>query len=181
MTDGNTAHGRHTPRPLTGRVVVVDIDGTVANTLHRQHLAPDGERRTSGPGWVDFHEASHLDRPVPHVAQTLLAFKAAGAHILFLTARPEWTRRMTADWLAANIPEASRNCDLLMRADDDDGKAAAIKPLALIDHFGSVSAARERVMLVLEDSERNAMAFEALGLPVLRVRGYGQSDDKPPG
>ena len=156
------------------RVIVVDIDGTVADNVHRQHLAPSkSEQESDSDAWRSFHEASVNDTPVEHVCMMVEALRQFGMQVVFLTARPEWSRSITTDWLRRNVVE-DQQFQLAMRPNDSVEKASQLKPRLLRSLFYSDAEMTTRVFMVLEDSESNAQAFESMGLPVLRVRGYGQ-------
>ena len=153
-------------------VIVVDIDGTVADNRWRQHLAPDDSRKDEEDAWRAFHEASVKDEPVPHVVALVNTLQGAGHDVVFLTARSEWTRSITDNWLRANVTESYW---LLMRPDNDVRKAGKVKVDLLTQLFSTERAMVDAVALVIEDSENNARAFEDMGLPVLMVRGFGEA------
>lgn len=92
-----------------------DIDGTIANTAHRQKYA---EARD----WDTFHSLAHLDAPLPtlQVLQSLGAFHS----VEIWTARPDTYREKTMAWLDANDVDYEV---LLMRKAGDWRRAQIVK------------------------------------------------------
>ena len=101
-------------RPLA----VIDIDGVVADVRHRLHLIQGKPRR-----WDEFFAAAGDDPPLPD-GVALVHELAADHDVLWLTGRPERTRRLTAAWLAAQGLPAE---PLLMRPDRDFRPARVTK------------------------------------------------------
>lgn len=164
------------------RVVVVDIDGTIADTRHRQHLVPEGDGRRTDEGWREFHLAAERDKPVAHALEVMRGLMLNGdAEILFLTARPEWMRTRTVEWLRRHVFDRDDNFELLMRPAGNLDRASDMKPKMLAEHFGNLETALERVLLVLEDSEKNAASLTSAGFEVIMVLGHGEHGrDVPP-
>ena len=119
-------------------MIVVDIDGTIADNIHRQHLAPRGAGSNGDDAsWFPFHWASERDLPVRHTVELVTALRNSGAEVLFLTARKEWMRDHTDHWLRANV-FSDYGYTLLMRPKDDDRKASDVKMTLLRDLFDSM-------------------------------------------
>jgi len=94
------------PRPLA----VVDIDGVVADVRHRLHFIEGKPRQ-----WDRFFAAADQDPPLPQ-GVALVKELAADHDVVWLTGRPERTRRATRTWLAAQgLPTES----LIMRPNRD--------------------------------------------------------------
>jgi phosphoglycolate phosphatase-like HAD superfamily hydrolase len=77
-------------------LAVFDIDGVVADVRHRLHHLEPPRRSWSG----FFRDAA--DDPLLAEGSRLVAELAGRHEIVWLTGRPEWLRRTTADWLAAH-------------------------------------------------------------------------------
>jgi len=76
-------------------LAVFDIDGVVADVRHRlHHLEPP-------KSWHHFFAEAADDTLLPEGAR-LVAELAQQHEIVWLTGRPEWLRRTTAQWLAAH-------------------------------------------------------------------------------
>jgi sugar phosphate isomerase/epimerase len=77
------------------RVIIFDIDGTLANVDHRVH-----HLRGDDKDWGAFFAAADADRPHDEIAY-LNRMLAADPHnvVLIVTGRPERQRAATLDWL----------------------------------------------------------------------------------
>lgn len=124
------------PKPAA---VVIDIDGTVADHRHREHLIAG-----DSPNWQAFFAASGLDDALAEGVALTNAHGLASI-VIWLTGRPERYRQLTAYWLAANgLPTANLN----MRPDHDLRPAATFKAERLAQ-LGDVY----NVELVIDDDE----------------------------
>lgn len=132
--------------------VVFDIDGTVANCRHRQHLVAG-----DNPNWETFFAGSGLDDPLPE--GVALAYEhALDSVLLWLTGRPERYRQLTADWLTANgLPTANLN----MRPDEDMRPAAEFKS----ERLGQLGGTYE-IALIIDDDDLVVAALRDAGWPV---------------
>ncbi|MEV7416568.1 hypothetical protein [Streptomyces sp. NPDC089919] len=136
-------------RPLA----VFDLDGTLADTAHRQHFL---ERRPRD--WQGFFAAAPQDPPLARGA-ALARESAEDCEVVYLTGRPERCRRDTLDWLAAQgLPEGR----LWMRGDQDRRPARATK----LETLRRLARGREVRMLV-DDDELVCQAARAAGFRVL--------------
>jgi FMN phosphatase YigB (HAD superfamily) len=78
-----------------GRVVIFDLDGTLALIEHRRHLV-EGRRRKK---WREFFAAcvhDELNAPVAEMAEVL---KAAGYRVVIFSGRSDEVRAETEEWL----------------------------------------------------------------------------------
>jgi phosphatidate phosphatase APP1 len=135
-------------RPLA----VVDIDGVVADVRHRLHLVEGRPKR-----WEEFFAAAADDPPLP-TGVALVRELAADHDVLWLTGRPERTRRATQTWLAAQRLPAG---PLLMRAARDFRPARVTKREALRRLRGT-----REVGVVLDDDPEVVALLRADGFPV---------------
>ncbi|MFF3627199.1 hypothetical protein [Streptomyces sp. NPDC002164] len=142
---------RDDQRPLA----VFDLDGTLADTGHRQyHL--EGARRD----WNSFFAAAVDDPPLPEGVRLVLG-SADECEIRYLTGRPERCRRDTLAWLAEHgLPEGK----LYMRRNEDRRPARHTK-LDVLKRLG-----REReVRMLVDDDELVCDAAERAGFAVVRA------------
>lgn len=139
-------------RPLA----VFDVDGTLADSGHRQHHL-EGRRRD----WNAFFAAAVDDPPLPEGVRLALS-SAEQCEIRYLTGRPERCRRDTVAWLAEHgLPEGR----VYMRRDDDRRPARHTK-LEILRRLG-----REReVRMLVDDDELVCDAAEQAGFAVVRAR-----------
>ncbi|MFF4182420.1 hypothetical protein ACFYZ9_04455 [Streptomyces sp. NPDC001691] len=146
-----------TTRPLA----VFDLDGTLADSSHRQRFLDRKPR-----DWDAFFAAAPADPPLAEgVALCLEA--AEECEVVYLTGRPERCRADTVDWLAAQgLPDGA----LHMRR-NDDRRPARVTKLHILRGLGR---GREIRMLV-DDDELVCDAAEQAGFRVVRARWTGAS------
>lgn len=152
-------------------VIIIDLDGTLCNTRHRDHLAQAGE-------WEEFHSLLHHDEIFEDVRHLLRMIPWEDT-VLAITGRTERWRQPTLQWFRDH--DIAQHIDiLLMRPDDDFSKAADLKirllsewllgeedgtPIAM-----AMDIARERVKFALDDREKVIDAYRAFGIPCWQVR-----------
>ncbi len=95
---------------LAFKYIFCDIDGTLSNCRHRQHLAH--------VDWDAFHIHLRSDTVIPPVLDFLRTYIAAGTKVVFITGRPERFRAQTMEWLA-------KECQLYLI---DDYEAILMRP-----------------------------------------------------
>lgn len=94
------------------KIVVCDIDGTVADCSHRQHHV-----RGDKKDWKEFFATMDKDTPRMDVYKNALNdAEANDAQLLFVSARPEDYREVTEQWLRDNGME---HYHLIMRRKGD--------------------------------------------------------------
>nr|WP_202471761.1 hypothetical protein [Streptomyces sp. SID4921] len=139
-------------RPLA----VFDLDGTLADSGHRQHFL-EGSRRN----WDAFFAAAPHDPPLEEGVSLVLA-SAQECEVVYLTGRPERCRRDTLAWLERQgLPRGG----LHMRGNADRRPARRTK-LEILERLG-----REReVRVLVDDDELVCDAAERAGFTVVRAR-----------
>ncbi|MFD3515600.1 hypothetical protein [Streptomyces sp. NPDC058657] len=139
-------------RPLA----VFDLDGTLADSSHRQRFL---ERRPRD--WNAFFAAAPQDPPLAEGVALALS-SAEECEVVYLTGRPERCRRDTVDWLARqSLPEGR----LWMRG-DNDRRPARLTKLEILRQL-----ARDREVHVLVDDDAQVCeAAERAGFTVVRAR-----------
>jgi len=151
------------------KAIVIDLDGTLCNTAHREHLIGQ---------WDEFNAGCKDDTPHPDVAwlvRSLSSPNCDGLHLIGCTGRSEEHRVATEKWLMEN--------DLLldfvlMRPAFDFRSDADVKVELLQGWHDSTEEAekgltlQDRVLFVLEDREKMVEAWRNLGLNCWQVR-YG--------
>ncbi|WP_432016261.1 LNS2 domain-containing protein [Streptomyces hydrogenans] len=139
-------------RPLA----VFDLDGTLADTAHRQHHL---ERRPRD--WDGFFGAAPDDPPLIE-GVALCRSAAEECEVVYLTGRPERCRRDTLAWLAAQgLPEGS----LHMRR-HRDFRPARVTKVEILRRLG----AERTVRMLVDDDALVCDAAEEAGFPVVRAR-----------
>jgi len=76
------------------RVIVFDIDGTLANITHRRHLV-----EAKPKDWKAFNDGMVHDEPHDDVVDLLDIFAAKNYNIVLCTGRDEDYKQVTRDWL----------------------------------------------------------------------------------
>ena len=135
------------PRPLA----VVDIDGVVADVRHRLHYIEGKPRQ-----WDRFFSAATDDPPLAE-GVALVKELAADHDVLWLTGRPERTRRATKAWLAA---QGLPTDPLIMRPNRDFRPARVTKR----DELRRLRTDRE-IAIVVDDDPQVVELLAADGFP----------------
>jgi hypothetical protein len=144
-------------------IIIVDLDGTLCNSGHREHHAQAKE-------WDLFHSKLVEDKPNVDVAEVVAGMQAWGCKAYGLTGRNEAHRPATMKWLAANGVELDA---LVMRPDNDWRPDHELKPAALHAVFGTMEIALSRVLFILEDRDRVVEAWRNLGFKCWQVQPGG--------
>ncbi|MGW0783326.1 phosphatase domain-containing protein [Streptomyces sp. NPDC002913] len=139
-------------RPLA----VFDLDGTLADSGHRQHFL-EGRRRD----WAGFFAAAPDDPPLEKGLDLALA-SAEECEVVYLTGRPERCRRDTLAWLEKQgLPKGTVH----MRRNDDRRPARRTK-LEILRRLSRTRAVR----VLVDDDELVCDAAELAGFTVVRAR-----------
>ncbi|MGP9017154.1 phosphatase domain-containing protein [Streptomyces sp. BR1] len=139
-------------RPLA----VFDLDGTLADSGHRQHFLEGAKR-----DWNGFFAAAPADPPLEQGVALCLA-AAEECEVVYLTGRPERCRADTRTWLAGQgLPEGA----IHMRPSADRRPARTTK----LETLRRLGRTREVRMLV-DDDELVCDAAERAGFRVVRAR-----------
>ncbi|MEU6121621.1 hypothetical protein [Streptomyces sp. NPDC047123] len=145
-------------RPLA----VFDLDGTLADTAHRQHFLTRAPR-----DWNGFFAAAAQDPPLPRGVALALE-SARDCEVGYLTGRPERCRPDTVDWLARQgLPQGR----IWMRRNDDRRPARRTK----LEILRKIARTQEVRMLV-DDDELVCDEAERAGFTVVRARWAAPSD-----
>lgn len=137
-------------------LVLVDIDGVLADSRWRKHLEPaarDGD-------WQRHWAAIPGDAPVAQVIAVVQALHAQGHEIRIVSARGEFSRVWTCDWLAKHEIVA---------------ESVWLRPVGCLD---SDHECKRKIVeqwdrlpdLVIEDTPANADMFRKMGCKVLLVQ-----------
>ena len=146
-------------------VLLVDIDGTVADSTHRNHfLEVEHESDVNWPAW---EREGFKDTPIQQIVELVRAMRAYGYRIVFLTSRNETCCRDTYEWLTAhNIAQFG---DLILTRKDGDLRPS---PMVKRDHVRKLKEAGANLQLSLEDHSGNVAMFREEGIMTLHVADY---------
>lgn len=106
-------------------IVVFDLDGTLANNAHRDHLLPAEGRLAEH--WDAHAKACGMDQPILDTIDVMGQLEDRNC-VVILTGRSEVARPETEAWL---IKHDVRHDGLIMRQVDDHRKATEFKEEAL--------------------------------------------------
>lgn len=76
------------------KVILVDVDGTLANTEHREHFLTVRPKM-----WKEYKRQAPYDKPYEDIVWLVKLLRQAGNIILIVTARSEDERTQTKEWL----------------------------------------------------------------------------------
>ena len=137
---------------MTRPLAVFDVDGVLADVTHRLHHLQARPQR-----WERFFQTADRDPLLAEGAERLRA-ALVDHDVVYLTGRPERTRRLTERWLRHHhLPTGP----LLMRPDDDHRPARWMKREVLRGLAGT-----RVVASVLDDDPAVVAVLEADGWPV---------------
>jgi len=153
------------------KVIVVDLDGTLCDSSHRDHFAQAKE-------WDQFHQAAKDDRPRSDVAffLSVLCWWSVLDKILLVacTGRNERYRQTTLEWLIKH--DLAVFDTILMRSDGDWRPDVEVKP-AMLDKFLEDKSlfydGRPDVAFILEDRDKVVEAWRNLGYCCWQVQATG--------
>ena len=146
--------------PVTGRSVVFDMDGVLADAAGRQHHLEGAKK-----DWDAFFDACGDDPLIEDVAP-LLELLDRDLRVVLLTGRPVKVKNLTLEWLDCH----KLRWDLLvMRPRGDYSAARQFKQTTLPE----LREAGLEPVLGFEDDVRNAEMFRASGVPCVYIHsGY---------
>jgi len=139
------------------KLVLCDIDGTVANNNHRQNLLKEFK------DWDKFFSQLKHDEPIEMVIEAVKQQVESNNLLIFLTGRPEKYREMTQDWLSEYFDEGF---SLLMRKDGDLRNKIEIKEEIFYESFE-----RAQIKVCFENDCELIKLWKKLGLNVIDVNG----------
>jgi hypothetical protein len=152
------------------KIIVVDLDGTVCDTAHRDHLA-------QAKDWDAFHSAAKDDRPRADVAFALDLWKAGDipsfgdVMIIACTGRNERYRQTTLEWLIKH--DLAVFDEILMRPDGDWRPDIEMKPAMLAAFIEEIGFEKSDVAFILEDRDKVVEAWRNLGYCCWQVQSGG--------
>lgn len=144
-------------------VIVFDLDGTLRDSAHRQHLVPK-ENLDRTESWAEFNLACGGDAPIrDNIA--LMDTLSYHFHIVVLTSCSAIAQALTLHWLRLSA-ECSEDIQLLMRPVDDhrtdvEFKEAKLREIGL-----------DRILCCYDDNPRVVRHIRSLGVTCHAVRHY---------
>ena len=147
--------------PDSGSVLVVDIDGVIADASAHQHFLNGDIQK-----WEEFFEAGSINSQLLRESWELVKSIAALTPIFLMTARPSYLLEKTVFWLNQN--KISWDA-LLLRKEKDDRSSPEVK----LDLLRDLIESGYEPKLALDDDPRNLLMFWEQKVPSIYVHsGY---------
>lgn len=151
--------------------IIFDVDGTLADNRHRQHLAPkgvsQGENAIHKDGnWKAFFEAMHLDVPNPAVAWLArhIWLKAGHVRLIIVTGRAERFREGTEAWLR----EHNIGYDVMHMRGNDDYRSDEVIKKEILDRIRE----NHDVLFSVEDRAKVVQMWRDNGVPTFALPDF---------
>jgi len=140
------------------KIIVCDIDGTIANTEHRKHWVASKPKN-----WAAWNAAMHLDTVHTDIKWLLdSVHNRANTRIIFCSGRGEETREVTEKWLDDNFIHFDA---LYMRKERDYRKDSIVK----VELLEEIRKDYGEPWLWVDDRNQVVDAIRACGVRVLQV------------
>lgn len=139
------------------RLVVSDLDGTLADIDHRLHWI-----HRDDPDWTAFFLACGDDRPIRNTITVLRTLHASGYEVVIASGRGEVARQETIAWLARHEVPYDR---LILRRVGDDRHDDEVKTEMVRVHGLDPAD----TLVVLEDRASVVQVWRRLGFHVFQV------------
>lgn len=147
---------RPDPSQANMPVVIMDIDGTLANADHRVHLIASEPKN-----WPAFLAAAEHDTVNPEI-RALNNTMFGTALIFILTGRSSRDRQMTKTWLSRHGILYDR---LMMRPEDDRREDTIVKS----EMLDALLAEGHKILFAVEDRRRVVRMWRERGIRALHV------------
>jgi uncharacterized HAD superfamily protein len=139
------------------KVIVFDIDGTVANNQHRIHWISSRPKN-----WKACDAAMHKDGCYDDIIWLLNSLRLPDTRIIFCTGRSEATRKVTEEWLKDNIGYYDA---LYMRSSGDYRKDSIVK----VELLHKITYDYTKPYIWFDDRQQVVDAIRNEGVRVLQV------------
>jgi acid phosphatase class B len=146
-------------KSLTDKVLIVDVDGTLAETGDRvKHIEKEPK------DWDAFFEGCDTDKPIEDIID-LVRLLSNFMSVYFATGRPDTVREKTHKWLCDIFGGEIPMKRLLMRKGGDFRPDSEIKP-ELLEEAG---IKLKDIAFILEDRNSMVKKWRELGVRCLQV------------
>jgi len=113
-------------REMSGRIVVINIDGCISDDRWRRARVPEGANQPEH--FAHYHAGASDDPPLHFGSAILMNHIANGDFIVFATGRYAKEAESTAAWISRNFRiEPVTDFSILMRADEDQRPVVEVK------------------------------------------------------
>jgi hypothetical protein len=145
---------------------IFDLDGTLADTAHRQHLLNDKDDPNR---WRKFYAACVDDLPHRHIIEVMEALKAANCEVWIWSGRSDEVEKETIDWICKHTSFTMDTLTLKMRKAGDFTPDDVLKKSWWMDVHPDH---RSRVLATFDDRDRMVKMWRDMHVPCLQV-AYG--------
>lgn len=158
------------------KVVIVDIDGTVADLTHRLHYIKDKDNKD----WENFYDKMTDDTPIAGAAEYIVSELAklvdldTKLHFIFVTGRRDTHRAQTVEWLEKHCPLAAPGYyTLIMRRAGDTRTDVEVK-----EEIYDIGIAPTRdVVAAFEDRPRIIELWKRKGIPTFKMGNWEEHNE----
>ena len=141
-------------------MIIVDIDGTLANSKQRHELATNTDDTINWEVLYDYNNVIE-DKPIQYIIDSVKIWKQLGYKIVLFTSRPERIKEATEYWLSKyEIPYD----ELYMRSIEDHYIKDTELKLKMYNEFVD-----EEVLFAIEDKQEIIDVWKRLGIPSYKV------------
>ena len=137
------------------KIILCDIDGTIANNDHRQHFL-EGKK-----DWDGFFSELINDEPIFPIINKVIEEHDAGKDIIFLTGRPERYRYSTTLWLKEYF---NFELKILMRKDNDQNNKLKVKKEIFEENFKA-----EEIAYIIDNDNDLVSMWSSMGIKTVKV------------
>lgn len=137
--------------------IIVDIDGTLADTTHRQHLVS-----TKPKNWKAYFLAMGRDAPIHQTITVVNTLHRSGHNIILVSGRPSDYIGLTFDWLKKHQVSTD---ELYMRSAGDMRPDDVVKRELL----EAIRADGYDPELAIDDRDRVVAMWRREGIPCWQV------------
>jgi uncharacterized HAD superfamily protein len=141
-------------------MIIVDIDGTLANSKQRHELATNSDDTINWEVLYDYNNVIE-DKPIQYIIDSVKIWKQLGYKIVLFTSRPERIKEATQYWL--NKYEIPYD-ELYMRSIEDHYIKDTELKLKMYNEFVD-----EEVLFAIEDKKEIIDVWKRLGIPSYKV------------
>lgn len=148
---------------MTKPLYIFDLDGTIANCDHRQHLV-----HKNPPDWPGFYQACDMDKPNWPVINTLHRLMMAGSDVRIWSARGSEVREKTVQWLMKYLGLGRERIEamLTMRPENNTEPDDVIKQRWL---FALNPLERELLTAIFDDRDKVVAMWRRNGVACFQV------------
>lgn len=137
------------------KIILCDIDGTIANNDHRQHFL-EGKK-----DWDGFFSELINDEPIFPIINKVIEEHNTGKDIVFLTGRPERYRYSTTLWLKEYF---NFELKILMRKDNDQNNKLKVKKEIFEENFKA-----EEIAYIIDNDNDLVSMWSSMGIKTVKV------------